>query len=81
MEKYQPISCDYYDNLEIAAMRGVSVEIVYTDAAGAEIIISEKIQTIQARKGEEFLITENGQEIRLDYLISVGGKVLPGKKC
>lgn len=73
---YQPISCDFYDELEIAAMRQTSAVIVYKSDAGEEVKISEKIKTIEARSGEEFLILNKGEEIRLDRLVSIDGKKL-----
>ena len=74
---YQPISCDFHSELELFAMRGQPVEITYRQPDdGAECTISEPIHDLCTRNGEEFLILPNGSEIRLDQLVSVGGKVL-----
>jgi len=75
-QKYQPISCDYYDELEIVAMRQTIAEIVFKNEKGVETTISTKIKTLQTRNSEEFLILENGDEIRLDRLVSMNGKVV-----
>lgn len=75
-QKYQPISCDYYDELEIVAMRQTIAEVVFENEAGEKTTISTKIKTLQTRNSEEFLILENGDEIRLDKLISMNGKVV-----
>ena len=75
-QKYQPISCDYYDELEIVAMRQTIAEIIFKNEAGEEKTISTKIKTLQTRNSEEFLILENGDEIRLDRLVSMNGKVV-----
>lgn len=75
-QKYQPISCDYYDELEIVAMRQTVAEIIFKNEKEEEITISTKIKTLQTRNSEEFLILENGDEIRLDKLLSMNGKVV-----
>jgi len=75
-QKYQPISCDYYDELEIVAMRQTIAKIVFRNEEDEEITISTKIKTLQTRNSEEFLILENGEEIRLDRLVSMNGKVV-----
>ena len=73
---YQPISCDFHSELELFALRRQPVEITYRQADGAECTISEPIHDLCTCNGEEFLILPNGSEIRLDQLVSVGGKVL-----
>jgi len=74
--KYQPISCDFYDELTLLAMRCTECPIVYKNENGAEVTIRTVIQDIFTRKGEEFLLLSVGGEIRLDRIISVDGKVL-----
>lgn len=74
--KYEPISCDFYDELEIIAMRQTVAKIDYKDKKGKETVIFKKIKTIQARAGEEFLVLEDNSEIRLDQLIAVDDKPL-----
>lgn len=76
MKTYQPISCDFHSELELFALRQQPVEIRYTTIAGNEAIISAPIQDLYTRNGEEFLLLPDGSEIRLDQLVSVGGKVL-----
>ena len=75
-QKYQPISCDYYDELEIVAMRQSIATIIFRNDEGVELSISKKIKTLETRNSEEFLILENGEEIRLDKLISMNGKIV-----
>ncbi len=68
-------------------MRQQPIEITYrtvddpngaspTGASGNEITICEAIKDLYTRNGEEFLLLPDGSEIRLDQLVSVGGKVL-----
>ena len=79
-EKYIPISCTFYDRLEEWATLRKECEIEYRQD-------SEKIKSIQGRivdffikEGIEYLKLKSGEEIRLDYLISVNGETLP-KSC
>jgi Rho-binding antiterminator len=82
MKTYRPISCDFHSELELFAMRQQPVEITYrtfaspTGADGNETTICEAIKDLYTRNGEEFLLLPDGSEIRLDQLVSVGGKVL-----
>lgn len=76
MKIYQPISCDFHSELELFALRRRPVEIRYTTVDGGEAIISQPIQDLCTRNSEEFLLLPDGSEIRLDQLVSVGGKVL-----
>lgn len=72
---YQPISCNFYDELEALATLRRSCLIVYRGP--------ENIQELQAvikdfyiEEGAEYLKLDNGQSIRLDLLLSVDGKEL-----
>jgi Rho-binding antiterminator len=74
---YKPIDCDYYDELALMATKRKKVEIKYKEDDGADQRTEGVISTMETRDHEEFLILENGSEIRLDRLIEVDGKPLP----
>ena len=74
--KYQPISCDFYDELTLLALRRKQCPIVYKNEDGTEVTIETVIQDIFTRNSEEFLLLSNGDEIRLDHLVNVDGKIL-----
>ncbi|MBX7141753.1 MAG: hypothetical protein K1X63_11810 [Chitinophagales bacterium] len=76
MEKYIPISCSYYDELEALATLRQECEIVFTDENGKQISIKGIIKTFFIRDKVECMQLESGEEIRLDKLISVDGKRL-----
>ena len=78
-KKYVPISCSYYDELELWAMRQTVCEILYKNEATA-ISIRGKIHNLYARKAEEFMVLDSGLEIRLDQILSINGKEL-SKYC
>ncbi len=79
-QKYQPINCNFYDELEILAMRGQSCSICFWKdlEIQEQMEIKDTIITIKIVDKAEFLILKEGMPIRLDLLISVDGKELKG---
>jgi len=79
-QKYHPINCNFYDELEILAMRGQSCNIHYwKDLKFQEQVeITDTIMDIKIIDKAEFLILKEATSIRLDQLISVDGKELKG---
>ena len=77
MSAYIPINCSYYDELEAAATQRRTVTIVYRDAQEQEQEVATRIKDLYARNKEEFMVLENGLEVRLDRLVSIDGKVPP----
>lgn len=79
-QKYQPINCNFYDELEILAMRGQSCSILYWKDLNLQeqLETTDTIITIKIIDKAEFLILKEGTPIRLDQLISVDGKELKG---
>lgn len=70
---YQPISCDYHDELEAAAMHKTRVELEF-ELEGVPQKESGVIGDVYTAQGAEFVRfdTERGAlEIRLDQLISM----------
>ena len=77
MKPYVPISCSFYDELEALATLQRNCEIVFTDDDGNGKTLTGIIKTFFIRDKVEFLQLETGEEIRLDKLASVNGKILP----
>ena len=73
VEKYQPISCDFYDELELLAIRKTVAKIIIRSEEDGVEEIQNAIKTLYTKNKEEFLVLENGREIRLDKLVSVNG--------
>lgn len=71
---YQPIDCNYYDELVLLAMRKKKIAIVYRISDSKITTIETVIRDIYTKEKEEFILTESGLPIRLDKLISVDGK-------
>ncbi|MFK7772326.1 MAG: Rho-binding antiterminator [Saprospiraceae bacterium] len=77
-KKYVPINCDFYDEIEIHAMRKSKIMVVYLSENEKQTTIEGVIKNVFAKNKEEFLEMESGLIFRLDRLISLDGKVVPG---
>ncbi|MEL7063229.1 MAG: hypothetical protein AAFP00_05790 [Bacteroidota bacterium] len=75
---YQPINCNYYDELEAMATFRKVVDIQYYLEDGSIETIQGQIVDFRVVASVEFMILKSGQEIRLDYLVSADGKEVPG---
>lgn len=71
MQKYQSISCSYYDQLEAYATKRTHCSIVFTEET--EKTTGGIIVDIFAKNGAEYLKLDNGTIVRLDQLISING--------
>ena len=72
-ERYQPVSCDYHDQLEAAAMHKKDVELEF-DLGGIKQTEKGKIADVFTANGAEFVkfVADSGPiEIRLDQIISM----------
>ena len=67
MPDYQPISCDLYDWLEIAARRQLPVTLV--GHAGRRW--DDRVRTIKANDGVEYLLLESGERLSLADLATL----------
>lgn len=71
---YQPVDCSAHDSLlEVATFRRL-VEIIFRDESGQIQTFHDRIRDVFTRAGEEFVLLDRGQLIRLDHLILVDGK-------
>ncbi|MCU1349337.1 MAG: Modulator of Rho-dependent transcription termination [Acidobacteria bacterium] len=73
-ERYEPVSCDYHDQLEEAAMHRKRVELEF-DLEGVTQKESGTIADVYTAHGGEFVkfVTDGGGpvEIRLDQIIAM----------
>ena len=73
-ERYEPVSCDYHDELEAAAMHKKDVELEF-DLEGVTQKGRGKIGDVYTANGAEFVkfVADDGGhlEIRLDQIISM----------
>ena len=68
---YRPIDCGVHDRLESFAVKGTLCRVTYAKADGGEGVASGRIRDVFARSGAEFLLMDDGTELRLDRLRSV----------
>ena len=67
---YIPVDCDWYDYLEIYAMRKTIVDIeIRTDTNPKTI--TTRIKDLEAKNKEEFAHLEDGSKLRLDKIITI----------
>ena len=72
-ERYEPVSCDYHDQLEAAAMHKSVVELEF-DLEGVTQKERGRVEDVYTAAGEEFIrFAANGGplEIRLAHIISM----------
>lgn len=72
-EQYRPVSCDYHDELEAAAMHKKRVELEF-DLEGVTQYERGTIADVYSSNGAEFVkfVSERGAlDIRLDQIISM----------
>ena len=72
-ERYEPVSCDYHDQLEAAAMHRREVELEF-DLDGAPQRGRGRIDDVYTSNGAEWVRFVTGGaplEIRLDHIISM----------
>jgi len=72
-ERYEPVSCDYHDQLEAASMHRREVELEF-DLEGAPKRERGTIEDVYTSHGAEWVrFNTNGAplEIRLDHIISM----------
>lgn len=71
-DRYEPVSCDYHDQLEAAAMHRKDVELEF-DLEGVTQRERGKVEDVYTANGAEFVkfVSDSGPlEIRLDHIIS-----------
>ena len=72
-EPYEPVSCDYHDQLEAAAMHHTQMELEF-DLDGVAQKERGRIEDVYTADGAEFVRFAAGSgplEIRLDHIISL----------
>lgn len=71
-DSYTPVSCDFVDQIEIAAMKGEKVTFSYFEENKVKVE-SDQIKTWFTREKVEYLETISGLQIRLDQVIEIDG--------
>ncbi|KST64568.1 hypothetical protein [Mastigocoleus testarum] len=74
MNKYKLVDCNFHDELEALAILRQLCKIIYQTEDDTILEVDSQIVDVYAANQEEFLKLKDGNEIRLDRLISVNGK-------
>jgi Rho-binding antiterminator len=72
-DRYEPVSCDYHDELEAAAMHKKEVELEF-ELEGVPQKERGRVEDVFTTDGAEFIRFASGSgslEIRLDHIISM----------
>ncbi len=72
MRKYIPVSCALYDEFETAAVKKQECEIVYLEE-DKERSVKTRISNFKSFERQEFMILEDGTNVRLDRVVSFNG--------
>jgi Rho-binding antiterminator len=75
---YKPIDCNLYDELILLIMRKQNIQILFQNESGAEEEMDTVLKDIYSKEGEEFILLENGNTLRLDKLLKIDGKDFGG---
>jgi Rho-binding antiterminator len=78
--KYQTVSCHFYDELEALAVKKVLSNITYLENEN-EINVEDLIVDFRTKNKEEFLILKNGTQIRLDKIVKINGIITQNLQC
>lgn len=71
--KYTPINCSFYDYFEAFAVKKQIVTLVYFNESGDTQTVESRIKDLYSRDKVEYVLLENGLEIRLDYVKELEG--------
>ena len=80
-KQYQPVNCNFYDDLETLATLHKKCEIIFWSDNGAKSVLYDQILDLYARDGIEYLKLSSGLEIRLDKLVEIDGKRPQPTQC
>jgi len=70
---YNPISCEFYDQLEVAIQRKIPSTVVYIQEE-EKIVVKGVVKTLLLEDGIEYMLINKSVKIRLDWVFSFNGK-------
>jgi len=74
MEPYKPTSRDFYEELELLSVSRKQCPITFRGDNGGISNIQAQVEKLYTRDdGGEYLVLDNGLEIRLDRIITING--------
>jgi len=76
MHRYQPISREIFEELEMRAAFRQPCRLLYRAFNGGTIAVQTRILSLVQEPGGEYLVTGEGLRLRLDELLAVDGRQL-----
>ena len=70
---YTPISCEFFDQLNVAMQRKIPSTVVYLEN-GEKKTLKGLIQTMSVIDGIEYVILNKNDQIRLDTVLTFNGR-------
>jgi Rho-binding antiterminator len=70
---YNPISCEFFDQLNVAMNRKIPSTVVYLDN-NEKKTIKGLIETMSVIDGKEYMILTTKEQIRLDSVLTFNGR-------
>lgn len=73
---YNPISCDFFDQLNVAMQRKIPSTVIYLKDEKEEEQFTTKgiVITMEVVDGKEFLVLDTKEKIRLDLVVKFNGR-------
>lgn len=69
---YEPVDCDFTDELEFVSVKKIQVEVKYWNSNGKLMDCTGQIIDIFTKDKEEFLTMSDSSQIRLDRVFQIG---------
>lgn len=71
---YKPISCEFFDQLNVAMQRKIPSTVVYIKDDETKETVKGIVKTMEVIDGKEFLVLDSKIKIRLDTVLTFNGK-------
>ncbi len=71
---YNPISCEFFDQLNVAMQRKIPSTVVYLKDEETKETLKGIVKTMEVIDGKEFLVLDSKEKIRLDTVLTFNGK-------
>lgn len=68
---YEPVDCDFTDELEYLSVKKIKVILIYRDQAFKLVELRGLVTDIYTSNKEEFIVVSNGDSIRLDRIFQM----------
>ncbi len=68
------ISCEFFDQLNVAMQRKIPSTVVYLKDEETKETLKGIVKTMEVVDGKEFLVLDSKEKIRLDTVLTFNGK-------